>query len=117
MTAGIRSSSILDPGRCWKEWMRLGSLNKVRHLFATEGLRNQRTMKPPTISAIEKAAYRWALKNLDEAKKDLAFAWQAEGELLTEERWNQFLYDKAHLAYFVQPKKIQTFLEERELVR
>ena len=116
MTAGIKTLSILDPRRCWKEWMRLGSLTRVRDLFHGEGLRHPRTMKAPTISAIEKAAYRWALTNLDEAKEDLGFAWQAEGLMLTEEMWKQFLYDKAHLAYFVQPKKIQKFLEEMQVV-
>jgi len=85
MTVGMSAISILDPYRCWKEWIRLGSLNRVRDLFDNEGLKNRRTMKVPTISAIEKAAFRWALVNQDESKKDLTYAWQTEGEILTEE--------------------------------
>src|SRR5215207_323588 len=74
MTAGINTMKLLDPQRCWTEWIRLGSLNRVRELFHDEGLRHPRTKVVPTISAIEKAAYRWALTNLDEARQDLEFA-------------------------------------------
>lgn len=116
MTVGMSIISILDPKRCWKEWIRLGSLNKVRGMLEDEGLRNPRTMRVPTISAIEKAAFRWALENLAEAKEDTTYAWQTEGIMMTEEMWREFLVDKARLAYFVQPKKIQSFLEEHQLV-
>ena len=116
MTAGIRTISVLDPERCWREWVRLGSLNKVRNLFDDEGLRNPRTMRVPTISAIEKAAFRWALGNLEEARRDLVRAWQAEGEVLTDERWKEFLKDKAILAYYLQPRRLERFLEQHQLV-
>ena len=115
MTTGLGVISILDPERCWREWIRLGSLHKVQNKFEDEGLRNPRTLRVPTISAIEKAAYRWALENLEEAKKDLEYAWNQIGEVLTEERWQEFLVDKAKLAYFVQPKKIERFLEQHQL--
>ena len=116
MTVGINTISVLDPQRCWKEWARLGSLNKVKRLFEEEGLRNPITMRVPTISAIEKAAYRWALTNQEEAKKDLSDAWKTEGIFMTEEMWRDFLAKKSHLAYFVQPRKRQRFLEENQLV-
>lgn len=116
MTVGMSLIAILDPKRCWKEWIRLGSLNKVRNLFQDEGLRNPRTLRVPTISAIEKAAFRWALENLEEAKTDTTYAWQTEGIMMTEEMWREFLVDKARLAYFVQPRKTQRFLEENQLV-
>lgn len=116
MTVGISIFSILDPQRCWKEWIRLGSLNRVRNLFEDEGLRNPRTLRVPTISAIEKAAYRWALENQVESKEDMRYAWRTEGIEMAEETWREFLTDKAHLAYFVQPRKIQRFLEENQLV-
>lgn len=116
MTVGMSIISILDPKRCWKEWIRLGSLNQVMRLFEDEGLRNPRTLRVPTISAIEKAAFRWALKNMDEAKVDLTYAWQTEGVMMTEEMWEEFLVSKGRLAYFVQPRKFQKFLEEHQLV-
>lgn len=116
MTVGMSIISILDPKRCWKEWIRLGSLNRVRGLFHDEGLRNPRTLRVPTISAIEKAAFRWALENQEEAKKDATYAWQTEGIVMTEKMWREFLEEKARLAYFVQPRKIQRFLEEHQLV-
>lgn len=116
MTVGMDTLSVLDPKRCWKEWIRLGSLNKVKRLFEDEGLRNPRTLRVPTVSAIEKAAYRWALENMDEAKQDMTYAWKTEGVMMTEEMWTDFLVKKAHLAYFVQPRRIQNFLEENQLV-
>lgn len=116
MTVGMSAIAILDPKRCWKEWIRLGSLNKVRNLLNDEGLRNPKTMRVPTISAIEKAAFRWALENLEEAKEDTTYAWQTEGIMMTEEMWKEFLADKARLAYFVQPRRVQSFLEEHNLV-
>lgn len=116
MTVGMSAISILDPKRCWKEWIRLGSLNKVRNLLEKEGLRNPRTLRVPTISAIEKAAFRWALENLEEAKSDTTYAWKTEGIMMTEEMWKEFLADKARLAYFVQPRRKKNFLEENQLV-
>jgi len=117
MTAGMSTLNILDPERCWKEWIRLGSLTKVQNLFDLEGLRNPRTLRVPTLSAIEKAAYRWALENQEEARRDLEFAWASEGEVLTEERWIGFLVDKTKLAYFVQPRKIERYLEKHDLLQ
>lgn len=116
MTVGVSVIAILDPKRCWKEWIRLGSLNKVRNLLNDEGLRNPKTLRVPTISAIEKAAFRWALENLEEAKRDTTYAWQTEGIMMTEEMWREFLANKARLAYFVQPRRVQSFLEEHNLV-
>lgn len=117
MTPGLRTRGILDPERCWKLWIELGSLNKVKDQFAIEGLINPITMKPPTISAIEKAAYRWALENQEEARQDLSYSWGRVGEPLTDERWHEFLVSSAELAYFVQPAKIKRFIEENELER
>lgn len=116
MTVGMNAISTLNPKRCWKEWIRLGSLSKVRDLFDREGLKNPATMRVPTISAIEKAAYRWAMENQAEAKQDLAYAWQSEGIMMTEEMWKDFLIKKSKLAYFVQPRRIKIFLEQNQLV-
>ena len=115
MTPGIPLRTVLDPERCWKEWVRLESLKKVQDLFESEGLRNPRTLRPPTISAIQKAAYRWALENQDQSKEDMRHAWSVVGEALTEEKWQEFLRTKAGLAYFLQPKKIDRFLQENGL--
>lgn len=116
MTTGLGVASILDPRQCWKDWIRLGSLAKIRDELQDKGVINQRTMKPPTISAIQKAAYRWALENQDEARKDLRYAWSEVGRVLTDADWRDFLADKARLAYFVQPRKLESFLEAHQLV-
>lgn len=116
MVAGMSTISILDPERCWREWIALGSLTKVMNLFEQEGLRNPQTQRVPTISAIEKAAYRWMLENLDEARRGLEFAWSSEGVILTDEKWNEFVIEKARLAYFVQPRKFERYLEQHNLV-
>lgn len=108
--------AILDPERCWKEWIRTGSLNEVRKVFEREGIKNPRTLEPPTLSAIEKAAYRWVLNNQEEGRQDLEFAWSSQGQVLNDFKWKQFLASKAKLAYFVQPRKIEKFLTENGLL-
>ena len=115
MTPGIKIRTLLDPERCWKEWVRLESLKKVQDLFESEGLKNPKTMRVPTVSAIEKSAYRWALENQDQSKEDLRRAWSTIGEVLTEEKWKEFLIDKSGLAYFLQNKKREKFMEENDL--
>ena len=115
MTAGIPVRTYLNPERCWKEWVRLESLQKVRNLFESEGLINQRTQRPPTISAIQKSAYGWALENLEYSKEDLRHAWGTIGEVLTEEKWKEFLLSKAKLAYFLRPERLEKFIRENEL--
>jgi hypothetical protein len=116
MTAGMSTISILDPERCWREWMSLGSLPKVRNLLDKEGLKNRYTQRVPTISAIEKAAFRWMLENLEESRKGLEYAWSREGAILTDEKWNEFVVSAAKLAYFCQPRKLERFLEKHSLV-
>ena len=115
MTPGIPLRIVLDTERCWKEWVRLESLKKVQRLFESEGLRNPRTQRVPTISAIEKAAYRWALENLETSKEDLRKTWSTIGEPLTEEKWREFLKTTANLAYFLQNKKREDFMKEHDL--
>lgn len=90
MTTGLRST-YLDPKECWKSWIELGSLNKVQAKYIREDVRSPRTGTYPIIQAIEKAAKRWAINNPEEARKDLAYAWQVKGEILTEEKWNTWL--------------------------
>lgn len=116
MTLGMTTQSILDPRRCWKLWIEEGSLSKVRGIFADEGLINPNTLRPPTLSAIEKAAYRWALDNLDDARDDLEYAWNSVGKTLTEKDWRQFLSKKIRLAFFLQPRKIERYLVKHDLV-
>jgi len=113
MTAGVKKVKLLDTKRCWKDWMRLGSLNKVRSLLEI----NPQTMKLPTPSGIEKAAFRWALTNQTEARKDLAFAWQEIGMVLTDEDWKKFLVDKAGLIHYDSPGRLHEFLVENELLQ
>lgn len=110
MTAGVKKVKLLDTKRCWKDWMRLGSLNKVQESLEKEGLINQETMRPPTPAGIEKAAFRWALENQNEARKDLEYAWHEIGMVLTDKDWKQFLTDKAKLTYYATPIKLQNFL-------
>jgi hypothetical protein len=118
MPLGVKIQSLLDPKRCWKEWIVTeGTLPKVQRKFLAEGIINERTGNAPTISAIEKSAFSWAIKseNHAEARKDLEYYWSKKGVIVTDEVWETFLADSANLLYYQRPLKLQSFLEENGL--
>lgn len=90
MTTGLRGT-YLDPKDCWKSWIELGSLLKVQRKYIKQDVKSPQTGTYPIIQSIEKSAKRWAVNNLEEARKDLTYAWQRRGEVLTDEKWNEWL--------------------------
>ena len=118
MAAGLHGRGFLDPKECWKRWhVHHGSLNKVQESFLREGKINRNTGNPPTISAIEKSAFSWALHNQEEARKDLEYAWRNEGFILTDSEWTGFVLKAAKLVYYQRPKKLQRFVVQNGLQR
>ena len=116
MAAGLMSRGWLDPKRCWKDWhVRLGSLNKVQDDYLRKGEFNQKTGRPPTLSGIQKAAYSWALRNQEEARKDLEYAWMKEGVILTEEDWKKAMVRAARLIFHQRPKRFDRFIVQNGL--
>lgn len=95
MTTGLRGT-YLDPKDCWKSWIELGSLGKVQAKYIKQDLKSPYTGRYPIIQAIEKSAKRWAVNNIEEARKDLTYAWQRRGEVLTDEKWNIWLNSAVH---------------------
>lgn len=115
MAPGLKDRGFLDPEDCWKKWITLGSLGLVRKAYAKEEKINSKTGNPPTKSAIEKAAYMWALDHLKEARKDLEFAWVKDGHILTDEAWNKFLVKAAHLVHYQRMHKFENFVNQHGL--
>lgn len=116
MPAGLRNRGYLDPETCWKEWcIHSGSLKATQEKLYNSGVRNPRTDEPPTKSGIEKAAFMWAIQNQDDARKDLEYAWQKEGQVLTDEKWREFLANASRLVYFQRLHRHEAFLREYKL--
>ena len=116
MVAGLRQESLVDEKRCWEEWARLGSLGEVSLLFEREGIKNQVKGTPPTKSTIQKAGYRYALKNQEDARRTLAAAWRNRNkpEILTEEKWKVILARGAKLA-IPDRKRYESFIAQNAL--
>jgi len=113
MTPGIGLKKFLDPETCWKDWIvRFGSLGKVRAELLRRGVVNEKTGNPPTRSAIEKAAFMWAADHHEEARKDLDYAWRNAGQILTDEKWREFIVGAAKLAYHQRPIRFEEFCKK-----
>lgn len=110
MRAGLRGHGILNPEECWRLWHEKGSLNEVQNYFTKQGRLNPKTGNPPTKAGIEKAAFVWVLENQEQARKDLARAWKEQGEVLTDEKWTEFLVKVAKLVYHQRPRKFDRFI-------
>lgn len=116
MAAGLKNRGFLDPKTCWKEWHVIeGSLGSVQSKFLKQGLVNERTERAPTKSGIEKAAFSWAIENQAESRKDLQYAWEKEGHILTDEDWKQFLLDASRLVFYQRPNRLKEFLSKNGL--
>lgn len=115
MRAGLRSKGFLDPKECWELWHKTGSLNGVQNYFVQHGRLNPKTGNPPTKAGIEKAAFSWVLENQEQARIDLSHAWKAEGEILTDEKWKEFLFGVSKLVYHQRPGKFERFVVSNEL--
>lgn len=110
MTTGLMNRGMLNPKQCWKDWsIHLGTLQAVRDKLKEEGNVNPKTGEPPTISAIEKAAYRWAIYNQEEARRDLEYAWSKEGVIVTDGKWLDFIEKASGLVFYQRPKKLARF--------
>lgn len=113
MTPGLKNKGMLDPKRCWKEWtVSLGSLRAVRENLYINGEINPKTGQPPTKSGIQKAAFSWAIENQEEARKDLEYAWEKAGHVLTDELWQDRIVGFAKLIYHQRPGRFQKFLDK-----
>lgn len=110
MTIGLSAQKWLDEKECWDKWIELGSLESVRRYYQKNGVLNNRTGDPPTQSAIQKAAYRWMLGNIHEARKQVEHEWQKDGRILTEDEWKKFLFRVVKTTYYQTPVKLEKFI-------
>lgn len=115
MTIGIAAPNLLDERECWSKWIELGSLERVRREYQRTGVLNKRTGDPPTISAIQKAAYRWVLKNLEEAREQIKHEWEKEGRFLTDDEWKKYHYRILRITYYQTPVKLKKLIAQHGL--
>ena len=111
MTRLFRARNLLDEKFCWKEWQKpKGSLLKVITDLNSQGKLNPDTGRPFTPSGIQKAAFRWALDNIEEARRDVEYKLNTDGRTLSERAWKEFLYDMTKLACQTEPRKFERYV-------
>lgn len=115
MSVFFMPHQILEPQKCWEDWIRLGSLTKVRNEYEEAGLVSRRTGSAPNESAIQKSAYVYALGNLNVAKERFEFECRERGIVPTEEMWKKKLYRIAWLLYYQRPGRMSEFVSEHGL--
>ena len=82
---------ILNERECFRLWLELGSLRKVSDHLRSKGTINPKTGRPFTTMGIRNSAYRWVLKNIEEAKP----LYYSEGFVGDDEDWDKFIIDTA----------------------
>ena len=103
---------ILDPESCWNDWIALGSLAKVRRKYEHDGIVSPRTRSAPNESAIQKAAFKYALQNPDVAKQRFEHECIKNGTPPTEEMWKERWYRIGRLLYYQRPNRLKSFIEQ-----
>ena len=115
MTIFLSPQSLLTPEKSWNDWVRLGSLTKVRREYLANEIVNPRTGNPPTESAIQKSAYKWCTenqKNLDAARERFNHEYTTSGIIPTDELWRKKVFMMIKLLYYQQPSKMQEYLKK-----
>ena len=99
MSLGRRRQKILDGEAIFNHYyIEMGdgrSYNKLTRWASTKWGKNPETGKDWTTGAVWQAAWRWALENLDYAKKVYADTLLSYGENLTDDEWHEVLSQHA----------------------
>jgi hypothetical protein len=114
MTVFFNQDKVLDPERCWSDWIELGSLGKVRKHYNKIGIVSTRTGECPNESAIQKAAYTWAVSSpetLQVAKERFEFECRERAIIPSDEMWNEKLYKIGRLLYYQRANRMKEFIE------
>lgn len=117
----VQGQKILDEKLCWDLWIKPGvSLPKVQSELERRGVISRKTGRPPTIQAIERAAYRYlcdAPKNVqDECRKQYEYCMTTmQARTVSDEEWKQWIVEKARLAYHQRSKKFEEFIARNGL--
>lgn len=109
------SFQVLDPEQCWNDWISLGSLRKVRRKYQHEGLISSRTGETPNESAIQKAAYNYAINHIEEMKERFDYEYMKDGRIPTEDEWKKRLYRIGYLLFYQRKSRLQEFINKHGL--
>lgn len=109
------SLQILDPKQCWDDWIALGSLRKVRRKYQHEGLISSRTGAAPNESAIQKAAYNYAINHIEEMKERFDYEYMKDGRIPTDDEWKRRLYRVGYLLFYQRKSRLQEFINKHGL--
>jgi hypothetical protein len=116
MTTLFSRNAELDEKECWYRWMRFGSsLQKVSRELEAEGIISQRTEKRYSATAILHAAWRYAMKNPDDAYAVARYFKESMGEIYTEDDWKRDLVKGADLVFQRDKEKVGTYIAQMGL--
>lgn len=115
MTIFFTQGKLLDPRKCWEDWIRLGSLAKVCREYTQEGTVNPNTGVSPNASAVQKSAYSYAVENIDVAKERFFFECRERGEVPTDDLWKEKLYKIGRLLYYQRRNRLDDFVKDNGL--
>lgn len=80
----------------WAGLGRATSLDKVKSHFFQNGFKNPKTGKPPTRMGLWCAMWRWALLNVEEARRIYAqYVLELDGETLSDDEWYSLVHSRA----------------------
>lgn len=96
MTFRISNTRLLDYKECYSLWAKERiSIYKIPNILAERGVVNLKKAKSITPQAVWRAAWLYALDNLDEARVDTAKLFTDRGLVLTDIDWYNEVLTKA----------------------
>jgi hypothetical protein len=109
--ASMRGAFItLDGKTAWDACVRFGSIRKAAG--SATNPRTDRTYNPTGFSRI---AYQYALTHLDEIRPQWEAVAREDGIVPNEEAWREWMFQKAHVAFYYTPGRYERFIKEQGL--
>ena len=117
MTLGIGRWKIIDDAEAFKFCIQNRSVRvaHAKYVMAHPEAINAVTNRPPTFQAIYSAAWRYILRNPDEARKVMNDAYADRGDVLDDETWKILLASHSRTA-ITSKKSRERFLEKNGLM-
>ncbi|MFA9409406.1 MAG: hypothetical protein ACERKJ_11325 [Candidatus Dadabacteria bacterium] len=94
--------AYLDERECFTLWNDLSSLSKAQKELVRRGVKNPKTGKYPTNMSIRVAALRWAMKNPEQARIEIA---ESAGGEWAEDRTHYYQWLNKEVAFKILSEK------------
>lgn len=118
MPPNSKYTNGLNEKQCWDIWWKYNTLREAAAALAEEGIVNTHTGKPYTHFGVQIAAWRYAMKNIPEAKEDFRRDYEKRGVPFDEYEEKEFykkLVRAARNIYRVSPSSFEKWLTDNHL--